>query len=115
MSIGVCVTYRDPWREEEYWPYLTQRHLTAYLWPLAAALGLERVELLEVVSDYQSADNVRALLAELETVYRHFVDPANANEPYPDREHVRDRTAELIQRLNQVLAEWPSVAEVSFF
>ena len=115
MSIGVCVTYRDPSREEEYWPYLTQRHLTDCLWPLASALGLERVELLEVLCVYQSADDLRELVEQLEVVSRHFTDPVNAKGRYPEWEHVCTRTAELIQRLKQVLAEWPDVAEVSFF
>jgi hypothetical protein len=109
------VTYHDSSREEEYHPYLAQRHLVDYLWPLATALGLERVELLEVLSDYQTADNVRALLDELEVVYRFFEDPTTVKPPYPDWEHVQTRTAELIQRLQQVLAGWDNVQEVSFF
>ena len=115
MSIGLCVTYRDPSREEEYWPYLTQRHLVDCLWPLAAVHGWERLELLEVLSDYQHAENVRALLAELEAVCRYFGDPATANDRYPGWEHVQTRTSELIQRLQQVVAEWGDVQEVSFF
>jgi hypothetical protein len=115
MSIGICVTYRDPSREEEYRPYLTQRHLRDCLWPLASVLGLERVELLEVLSDYQTADNVLALLTELETVCQFFTDPTTAKEQSPDWQHVRNRTFELVQLLHQLLAEWDAVQEVSFF
>jgi hypothetical protein len=115
VSIGICVKYRDKSREEAYRPDLAQRHLTDCLWPLESVHGLERVELLEVLSDYESADNVRALLVELKTVCRFFDDPASAKDRYPYWEHVQTRTAELVQYLHQLLAEWPDIEEVSFF
>jgi hypothetical protein len=115
VSIGICVRYHDSTCEEEYWPYLAQLHLNDCLWPLASILGLERVELLEVLGDYQCADNVRALLVELESVCRYFDDATTAKEQYPNWEHVHNRTTELIQRLQQVLADWTAVEEVSFF
>ena len=115
MSIGLCVTYRDPSHEEEYWPYLTQPYLTECLWPLALSLGLERVELLEVLMDYDSAENVRELLNELHAVVGYLSGPAPEKEHYPRWEHVLNRTVELTLRLQQVLAEWSQIREVSFF
>lgn len=115
MSIGVCLRYRDPAREEFYWPYLTQSHLRDCLWPLAGSLGLWRVELLEVLSDYQSAETVRALLAELEVVVRHLDGTEEIRARYPNWEHVRNRTEELTGYLREVLTTWNDVAEVAFF
>ena len=115
MSIGICVRYRDPAREEEYRPYLTQRHLTGCVWPLATAFGLERVELVEVVCVYRSADELRELLVQFEAVCLRLSDPTTASDRYLDAEHVLTRTSELIQHLRQALAEWTDIEEVSFF
>jgi hypothetical protein len=116
MSIGLCVKYRDPAREEMYWPYLTQRHLTNFLWPLAASFGSWRVELLEVLGyGRDSAEEPGELREQFEAVCRFLAEPATAKEHYPHWEHVRDRTVALLQYLQQIQAEWDAVREVAFF
>ena len=115
MSIGVIVEYRTPGREERYWPYLTQRHLVDFIWPLAKSLGLERIEQFEVLTDYDRPENVRAVVTELITIYRYLEDPNSDKRAYPEWEHVMNRTAELIGILQNVLDEWADVKEVGFF
>lgn len=115
MSIGLNIVYRDPAREELYWPYLRRCHLRDCVWPLVKTSGLERVELLEVVCVYDSADALRELVGEWEVFLDRFDDPESIAVGYPDRGHVLDRTVELLGRLRGVLAEWPEVKEVVFF
>jgi hypothetical protein len=116
MSIGICVRYRDPAREEEYRPYLTQRHLTDFLCPLAASLGAWRIEFLEFFSSVDDpAEELGELCEQFEAVCRSFNDSASGAEQYPHREHVENRTIELVQHLRQILAEWVAVREVAFF
>lgn len=113
MSIGLNVRYRPP-REEEYWPYLTQRHLTEFLWPLAESLGLWRVELMEVISGYTVKTDVAELTEQIELVLRHLDDPAT-KVTYPSIEHVRERTCELAKRLRDCLTEWDRIEKIDFF
>jgi len=112
MSIGLNVLFRSG--EQDYWPYLTQRHLTNFLWPLAGSLGLPRVELMEVLPSYRDADELGQLILELKAVQAAMERPKEGDE-YEAIEHVRDRTAELIERLTEVASRSAEVAEVSFF
>ncbi len=113
MSIGLCVRYADPQRGEDYWPYLTQRHLRDALWPLARRLGLERIELLEAWSDYADQASVETLLTELRVVLTREAEPELATYAY--RDHLLARTAELVARLERLLDTWVGVRSIDFF
>lgn len=95
MSIGLNV--RDHAGLDEYWPYLTQRHLTGLLWPLAKKLGLSRVELMEVLCIYRDRDEVQAFMDELAALLD--VLRGEGAPVYFDTDHVVRRSLELLDRL----------------
>jgi hypothetical protein len=112
MSIGLNIRYRNS--EEVSWPYLTQRHLTGFLWPLARSLGLWRIELMEVLPSYKSEADAIEMTTDFEDIERYLNDPS-MDHRYADIEHVRNRTRELVDRLWEVLARWAEVEELDFF
>ena len=108
MAIDLVIQYRDPTREDGYFPFTFQRYARLYWWPIAERLGLEKLQQLELL-DVRSEAEVDDLIDEIRRVSE-YVSAATPDEIPPDhRAHLLERIEKVIPFLQAARAEWPNV------
>jgi hypothetical protein len=112
VAIDLVVRYKDPQREDGYFPFAFQRFARAYWWPLAERFGLERLQRLEFL-EIRERDDAQGLIREILTV-RRYVESAPADEVHPDhRDYLLERIDQVVPFLRRTIAEWDAVDYLS--
>ena len=112
MAIDIVVKYRDPAREDGYFPFAFQRYARLYWWPIAERLGLEKLQQLELLSVRTDA-GVDELIGEICRVRDYVLDSKPQEIPPDHRAYLLERIEKVIPFLQAVRAEWDAVDHLS--
>lgn len=108
MAIDLVVKYRNPNREDGYFPFAFQRYARLYWWPIAERLGLEKLQQLELL-EVRSEAEVDELIDEIRRVGE-YVSAAKPEEiPEDHRAYLLERIEKVVPFLQAARAEWSAV------
>lgn len=108
MAIDLVVKYRDPNREDGYFPFAFQRYARLYWWPIAERFGLEKLQQLEFL-EIRCEIEVDELIDEIRCVGEYVAMAKPEEVPDDHRAYLLERIEKVIPFLEATRAEWHAI------
>ncbi|HMW02175.1 MAG TPA: hypothetical protein PKE58_18695 [Acidobacteriota bacterium] len=112
MSVDLLIEYKDRTRADVHHPFASYRVLTEGWWPLAASLHLETLKCLECLF-ITKKEEAEMLVVELKQVQTYLQSPGQRDISPEVAAHMLDRIRRTLPLIEQAVAEWDAVAELS--
>ncbi len=112
MSTDLRIEYKEAGREPYSHPFSTARVLRECWWPLDARLGLATLARIDCLWITDRAEAAR-FAAELRTVREYLGRPGQREVAESDAGYMLGRLAILLPVIEQAVAEWDEVRELS--